>query len=129
MMITILMSCLSTNLTAPQRDALEARVKWIVVNTRLGRALLDIQGEREDVQWVYDRLLAAGKDPIVIAAFRTDTGQRIKSVPINVAAYLAVAPDIKDMAQPQIHAWARPVAYFQCHGYLGLAEHLDQEEP
>lgn len=128
-MITILMSCLSTALTAAQRNALEARVRWVVVNTRNGRALLDVMGERDDVQWVFNQLQAAGKDPIVIAAFRTDTGERIKAVPINRAAYLAVAPDVKDMTQPQAHAWARPTDYAQCHGYFGQANHLDQEEP
>lgn len=100
-MITIILTCLSTNLTAGQRRALEDRVQWVVVNTRLGRALLDVIGTPDDLQWVFDQLLAAGKDPIVCAAFHSDTGQRVKSVPINLAAYLAVAPDIQDFTNPQ----------------------------
>ena len=128
-MITIILSCLSTNLTAAQRRALEDRVQWVVVNTRLGRALLDVIGQREDVQWVVDQLAAAGKDPIVCAAFRFDTGQRIKQVPINLAAYLAVAPDIQDFTNPQAPTWIRPTTYATRHKWLGWPDHNETPEP
>jgi len=127
--ITLILSCLATALTEPQRAALAARVEWVVVNRRLGRVLLDVIGERANLQWVVDQLTTHGLDPIVCAAFRFDTGQRINSVPINLPAYLAVAPDVQDFTNPQVPVWVRPTTYATRHKWLGWPDHNETPEP
>ncbi len=128
-MITIILSMLATNLTAGQRNAIQNRgINWQVLNTRNGRILLDVIGQRDDLEWLIDQLTTAGKDPILIAAYRD--GKRVKGVPVNVAAWLDVAPDVKDMTQPQAHAWVRPTQYDpNFHTYYGHTPKTDEEEP
>lgn len=118
--VTVLISCLVPSLTEAQRTALEARVEWTLVNRRLGRVMLDVVGDREDLTWLLGRLNAAALDPKVIARFRQEDGRRIAGQTIDVTEYLRVAPDLPD--------GGRPVAYRQVHGWLGWAQHRDEVE-
>lgn len=111
MKIQILLSCITPSFNQNQRDQLAQRFEWEVVNKRLGRVLLDVIGERADLQTLLDFLTAAALDPIVIVAFRQDTGQRVKTVPLDEAEWLKVAPNMPN--------GSRPTAFIQNHGWLG----------
>ena len=71
-----------------------------------------------------------GLQPRVIAAFNEETGKRLLGIPIDVAEYLAVAPDIiTPAANPEDPpVLSRPVAYQQTHTYAGWPAHIDEEE-
>ena len=95
MKLAALVSCAARNLTAAQREALEARVEFVEpFPRRNGRMLLSCVAERADLQWLLDRMTAANLTPVLLAAFRSDNGKRIAAVPINRAEWLNVAPDV-----------------------------------
>lgn len=128
MKVAALVSMLPTALTQAQRDQLRSKFEWVVLNQRGGRVLIDIQGDSADLVWLRGRLQAASLDPITIAVFRQDTGRRLPSVPIDVAAFLAVAPDIVTGYDGQgAPIFARPTSYAQVHTWLGWTTHTDQE--
>lgn len=128
-MITALVSCTAQALTESQRSAISARrIEWVILHRRLGRVLLDMIAEREDLQWLVGRLSAAGLDPKVIAAFRADTGRRIRQVPIDRVEYLRVAPDVVTVDAQGVVTTSRPTDYVQTHTWPGWAGHTDEEE-
>ena len=128
-MITALVSCTAQPLTERQREAIAARrIEWVTFPPREGRVMLDMIAERADLQWLLGRLTAAGRDPKLIAAFRADSGKRIRTVPIDRAEYLRVAPDVVTVDSQGTVTTSRPTAYVQTHTWLGWGAHRDQEE-
>jgi hypothetical protein len=120
MKINALFSCIIFTLTPTQRDKLAEMAEWYVVNNRGGRSLVDIVGERPDLQAIFNRLNAAGLDPKLIMAWRFDTGEQIKAVTFDLTSYLAVAPDQWDYTQNPPVA-SRPTTYIQTHAWAGWA--------
>lgn len=127
MKLAALVSCAARNLTAAQRDALEARVEFAEPFPRRdGRMLLSCVAERADLQWMLDRMTAANLTPVLLAAFRSDTGQRIRAVPINRTEWLRVAPDVWN---PTTGQFERPAGWRMVHTWAGWADQRDEEEP
>lgn len=121
MKINVLFSCITFNVPQHAQDVLQARgVEWLVLNSRNGRDLVDMIGDRNDLQWVKQRLTAAGLDPKLIMAWRPDTGAQIKNVTLDLASYLDVAPDNPD--------GSRPTSYAQTHAWAGWAAQLNTQE-
>jgi hypothetical protein len=121
--ISALVSCNAVNPTQAQADALRKRAEWYVINRRNSRVFFDLIGDKVDLQWILDQLTNAGLDPILIMAWRQDTGQQVKSIALNTAEFLNVAPDVWDLTlQPPQQV--RPTAYVQTHEWAGAARQL-----
>jgi hypothetical protein len=125
MNVTALLSFLTPNankLARIQDRMSEKGAQFVVQNTRLGRTLIDMIGERRDLAWIVQRLTDLELDPIVIGAFRANNGRKLRNYPLDRAAWRAVAPDV----QTGVNAQGEPIygrpslgEYRQTHGWLG----------
>lgn len=116
-------SCLKPS--ANKLDRLEDRfrsrlIEYAVINQIGGRLLLSVIGQRNDLTWMVEKFTELDLDPIVIAAFRADTGRKLRDYPVNRVEWRRVAPDIQigvnELGEPiyarppvgdfrQVHTW------------------------
>lgn len=117
-MISLIFAMNGPRLTEDQAGGFAAFARWVVVNERNGRLLVDGIGEQENVERAMGLLAQLGRDPAVIGAWDID-GTMIPGYTLNEAAWLAVAPDIppaEEGGQP-----TRPTAFAETHGWAGWA--------
>ena len=130
MIASALISCITFNPPQAAQDKLAERgVQWAVLNSRLGRDLVDIIGDKGDLLWIKQRLTAAGLDPLVIMAWRADSGQQVKGMTFDLPTYLAVAPDVWDFTDPLHPVASRPTTYAQTHAWAGWTMQSSTVEP
>lgn len=119
-MITLTFSMLGPRLTDEQASTFLAFARWVVLNEREGRLLVDGIGQQADVERVMLMLQGAGRQPIIIGAWHED-GSPVEGYPLNEPAWLAVAPDEFDTTDPENPVPVRPTAFREIHGWAGWA--------
>lgn len=121
MIINLEFSMLGPRLTEEQEDVFHQFAQWVVVNERNGRLLVDGIGEANDVATAMQ--LLADRDPVVISAWQFG-GLPVDQHPVNEAAWLDVAPDDLDYADPENPVAVRPTQYRQVHAWAGWGPRL-----
>lgn len=120
-MITFVFSMLGPTLTDQQASAFRAYAQWRVANERGGRLLVDGIGEEANLLTAMQALQAMGRDPIAIGAWHED-GTPVEGYPLDVQAWLAVAPDDWDMTDPENPVAVRPTTWRDIHRWAGWGE-------
>lgn len=121
--VNVLFSILSGAFTQAEMDGLRAtECSWVHLNTRLGRFFIDIIGPMRQLQAIKDKLLALGRDPIVLGVFDYD-GNLLNSA--NKTEWAKVARDVKTYdANGTLVSSTRPVAYVDVHRWAGWGEKI-----
>lgn len=111
----------ATPLTQAQNDALAALdCSYVVLNTRLGRAFIDMIGPVQNLLAIEQKLIDAGRNPIRIAIFDADG---VMQGPPNKAAYMTVARNVATFnADGTLLSSLRPTMYIDIHRWAGWAE-------
>lgn len=92
---------------------------WVLLNDRLGKFFVDVIGPRTQLQAIQDRLVALGRNPIVIGVF--DSNGVLQGT-ANKTEWLNVARDVKTYdAQGNLLTTTRPAAYIDLHRWSGWA--------
>lgn len=117
-MISLIFSMLGPRLTDEQASGFTTFAKWVVLNERNGRLLVDGIGQQASVEAVMAMLTQAGRDPRIIGAWNPD-GSPVEGYPLNEAEWLAVAPDEFDTSDPENPVPVRPTAFREIHGWAG----------
>ena len=120
-MITFVFSMLGPQLSEDQESAFSAYAQWRVVNERNGRLLVDGIGEADNLLTALDALTQMGREPVAIGAWHED-GSPVDGYPLNEQAWLDVAPDDFDMADPENPVAMRPTAWRDIHQWAGWGE-------
>lgn len=122
-MITLIFSMLGPRLDDSQADQFSAFAQWVVLNERDGRLLVDGIGEQADIGRAIGALTAMGRYPRVIGAWHED-GSRVEGFDIDHAAWIEVAPDLVDNAEPENPVYYRPGAFEEIHRWAGWGRKL-----
>lgn len=111
------------------------QVEFVVLNEiAVGqdvRILLSILGGRNDLAWMVERFTELSLDPKVIAAFRTNTGRKLRDYPVDRVEWRRVAPDVQTGTNEQGEpVYGRPPLgdFRQVHGWLGHPVDDEQDE-
>lgn len=81
--LNVLFSLLAGPLTDQQRDALaNLEANWVLLNTRNGRWFVDICAPKRKLLNIRDYLIAAGRDPKIIAIFEHSEGQVTEDIEV-----------------------------------------------
>lgn len=120
-MIAFVFSMLGPRFTEEQSGLFRDRAEWRVINMRNGRMLVDGIGEASDLGPVLDALNTMGRSPIAIGAWEMD-GTPLDGYALNEAAWLEVAPDLFDNADPENPVPYRPTEWSDIHGWAGWGE-------
>lgn len=124
----VLFSTLATPLTDAQRDALaRTEASWVILNTRLGRAYVDIIGPKRQLQAIRDKLIELGRDPIILGVFepvKQEDGSYVMDLTqANKTAYLTVARDVVTYdALGNVLSTVRPTEFIDIHRWAGWPE-------
>ena len=119
-MMNLLFSMLGPRLDAEQEQVFQHFARWVVLNERNGRLLVDGIGEQSAVATVM--ALLAGREPVLIGGWDIE-GQPMDDYPLDEAAWLDVAPDDFDVTDPENPIAIRPTSYRQVHGWAGWGLH------
>lgn len=120
-MINLLFSMDGPKLTAEQAQPFAAFGEWVVLNERDGRLLVDAIGDCNDIGNAMQALAAAGRNPTPIGGWKRD-GSPLAYYPLNLTQWLAVAPDVWDMTDPDNPVPMRPTAFAEVHRWAGWDE-------
>lgn len=120
-MITFVFSMMGPVLDEDQESAFAAYAQWRVVNERNGRLLVDGIGEADNLLTALDALTQMGRYPIAIGAWNED-GTSVPGYQLDEFAWLAVAPDDYDMADPDNPVAVRPTHWRDIHKWAGWGE-------
>lgn len=115
-MINILLAVDDGDLTA-----LDGLFQRTVLNKREGRLLVDAVGEYNDIGDAMRALTAAGRNPTPIGGWKRN-GEPLAYYPLNLTQWLAVAPDVWDMTDPDNPVPMRPTAFIEGHRWAGWGE-------
>jgi len=119
--ITFVFSMLGPTLSDSQASAFRAYAQWRVVNERNGRLLVDGIGEADNLLTALGALTQMGRDPIAICAWEQD-GTPVAGYALNEAAWLDVAPDECDMADPENPVAVRLTTWRDIHRWAGWGD-------
>lgn len=120
-MINLVFSMLGPLLTPEQEQVFQGFARWVVLNERNGRLLVDGIGPPAAVATVME--LLADRAPILIGGWDMG-GQAVEGFPLGEVAWLDVAPDEVDETDPENPVVRRPTQYRQTHGWAGWGLHI-----
>ena len=120
-MINILFSILGPALEGEQLEQFASFGQWATLNERNGRLLFDAVAEPEVVAAAQQALAAIGREPVIIGAWHQD-GTPVPGYPLDVAAWLDVAPDEVDAADPEAPVYSRPTGFTEIHRWAGWSQ-------
>lgn len=119
-MINLLFSMNGPRLTETQAGVFSAFGQWVVLNEREGRLLVDAVGEYPDIGDAMAALTAYGRNPTPIGGWKRN-GEPLAYYPLNLTAWIAVAPDDVDASDPEALVFTRPSEFREIHRWAGLA--------
>lgn len=120
MTINLLFSMDGPRLNDEQASIFAAFGQWVVLNEREDRLLVDAVGEYTDIGDAMTALSAYGRNPTPIGGWKRD-GEPLANYPLDLAAWLAVAPDEWDTANPESPVASRPTGWREVHRWSGWA--------
>lgn len=120
-MINLLFSMDGPRLTEEQVSVFAAFGQWVVLNELGGRLLVDAIGEYNDIGDAMAALEALGRAPQPIGGWK-QSGEPLAYYPLNVTAWLAIAPDELDMTDPENPVATRPAVWREVHRWAGWGE-------
>lgn len=119
-MINLLFSMNGPRLTEAQASVFSAFGQWVVLNEREGRLLVDAVGEYPDIGDAMASLTAYGRNPTPIGGWKRN-GEPLAYYPLDLDAWLAVAPDDVDASDPVTPVLTRPSVFREIHRWAGWA--------
>lgn len=125
MIVNILFSILGPALEGEQLEQFSAFGQWATLNERSGRLLFDAVAHPEAVTQAQQALAAIGREPVIIGAWHQD-GTPVPDYPLNVSAWLDVAPDEVDASDPENPVHSRPTEFLEIHRWAGWEPKLNQ---
>lgn len=117
-MINLLFSMDGPRLSEAQASVFATFGQWVVLNEHGGRLLVDAVGEYNDIGNAMSTLQAMGRSPQPIGGWKKD-GDALAYYPLNVTAWLDVAPDDVDDTDPDNPVLVRPTSFRDAHRWAG----------
>ena len=120
-MINLLFSMNGPRLIDEQASVFTRFGQWVVLNERDNRLLVDAVGEYADINDAMQALSASGRNPVPIGGWKKN-GEPLAHYPLNLTAWLAVAPDEWDTTDPENPTASRPTEWKEVHRWGGWEE-------